>query len=211
MSQFNTQEGCRVGRHRSCQGRAETGEEGPVATFAVELAHDTADGDVALGGLQTRLDGVDGEDGNPHGHTGGSACARHSREAQLPRGLARGRINGRHGPLDVLVCGKVGGGAGAVARKRGSAAAEDAADAALAVQLAHDVEASAVLGLLAGLELLLALDLQDDLDALKGGGDGRHGDGGEEAGSRDLRNGQAVGGDGGNIPDELFAKIVTPE
>ena len=80
------------------------------------------------------------------------------------------------------------------------------------VELADDVEAAAVFWLLAGFERLLALDLEDDFDALKGGGDCGHGDGGEETCCGDLGDGEAVGGgDGGDGGDDLFADVVAPE
>jgi hypothetical protein len=48
--------------------------------------------------------------------------------------------------------------------------------------LSHDVYAAAVFGFLAWSEGFLALDLEEHFYALEGGGDGCHGDGGEEAG-----------------------------
>ena len=54
----------------------------------------------------------------------------------------------------------------------------------------------------------MALDLEEDFDALEGGGDEGHGDGAEEAGEGDLRD--AVGGWGGGREgvDEAFAHVV---
>lgn len=211
MSQLDTQEGGGVGRDGTGQGRTEAGEEGLEAAAAVELADDTTKSDVALGGLEARLDGVDGEDGNPHGNTGSTTGGDDGADAEVAGGLAGDGVLGAEGALDVLVGGKVGGGAGAVAGEGGDAAAEDGADAALLVELADDVEAAVVFGLLAGAEGLLALDLEDDLDALKGGGDGGHGDGGEETGGGDLADGEAVWADLGDAADYLLADTVAPE
>ena len=211
VCQLDTQKGSGIRRHCSCQSGSESWEEGSETTLAVQLADDSADADVALGRLQPRLDGIDGEDGNPHGHTSGGAGTGDGREAEVSGGLAGDGVLGAQLPLDVLVGGKVGSRAGSVAGQSGHAAPEDAAHAALAVQLTHHVDAAAVLGLLAGRELLLALDLQDDLYALEGGRDGGHGYGGEEAGGGDLGDGQAVGGHGGKVANELLAEIVAPE
>lgn len=211
VGQLNTEERRGVGGHGSRQGGTEAREEGLEATLAVQLADGAAEGDVALGSLEARLDSVDGEDGDPHGDTGGGSGAGDGRQAELAGGLAGDGVLGAEGALDVLVGGKVGGRAGTVAGKGGGAAAEDAAHTALTIELADDIETTAVLGLLAGGELLLALDLQDDLDALEGGGDGGHGDGGEETGGGGLSDGQTVGGDGGDVADELLAEVVAPE
>lgn len=197
MSQLDTQKRSSIGWNSTSQRRSETREEGLVATLSVELTNNTTQRDVALGSLQTRLDSIDREDGDPHGYTGSSSGAGNCGEAQLASGLSSNGILGAQFALDVLVGGEVGGGAGTVTGQSGNAAAEDAAQTALAVQAAGDVEAAAVLGLLAGGEGLLALDLEDDLDALKGGGDGGHGDGGEETGGGDLSNREAFGANGG--------------
>lgn len=211
MRQLNAQECSSVRRHRASERRSKAREEGLVAALAVQLADDASNGDVALGSLQTRLDGINREDWNPHGHAGTGSRAGNGRQAQLAGGLAGLGVRRAQLALDDLVGGEVGGAAGPVAGEGGGAAAEDGAYAALAVELAHDVEAAAVFGLLAGRELLLALDLEDDLDALKGGGDGRHGDGGEEAGSGELAGREAVGANGRGGADDLLAEIVTPE
>lgn len=196
MRQLDAQECSSVCRHRASERRSKAWEKGLVAALAVQLADDASDGDVALGGLQTRFDGIDWEDGNPHGHAGTGTGAGNGRQAQLAGGLAGLGVRRAQLALDDLVGGEVGGASGAVAGEGGGAAAEDGAQAALAVELAHDVEAAVVFGLLAGRELLLALDLEDDLDALKGGGDGGRGDGGEEAGGGELAGREAVGADG---------------
>lgn len=57
----------------------------------------------------------------------------------------------------------------------------------------------------------MALQLQLDLDALEGRGDGGHGDGGEETGGGDLGDGEARGGDLGEGADEVLADVVAPE
>lgn len=211
MRQLDAQEGGGVGGDGPRQGRAEAGKEGPDAALGVQLADDAADGDVALGGLQARLDGVDGEDGDPHGDSGGGTGAGDGGQAELAAGLAGGRVDGGQAALDVLVGGEVCGAPGPVAGQGCGAAAEDGAHAALAVQLAHDVQAAVVARLLARGEALV-LDLQDDLYALEGGGDGGHRDGGEEARGRDLGNGEgAVGGGLGRAADDGLAQVVAPE
>lgn len=57
------------------------------------------------------------------------------------------------------------------------------------------------------------MDLQNDLHALEGGGDGGHGDSGEEAGGGDLGDGEGAIGrsNGGDGSDEVFAEVITPE
>ncbi|KAI6759756.1 hypothetical protein HG530_010436 [Fusarium avenaceum] len=164
MSQLNTKESSGIGGHGTSKSGTETWEEGL----------DTA--------LAAGLDGVDGEDGDPHGDSGSCSGACNSCETELAAGLSSDRINRRHLALDVLVGGEIGSGTRSVTGEGSGAAAEDTADSTLLVQLADNVDAAVVLGLLARGKLLLALDLQDDLDALEGGGDGRHGNGGDETG-----------------------------
>lgn len=211
MRQLNAQECSSVRRHSTSECRSKAGEESLVATLAVEFANDASDGDVALSGLQTRLDGVNGEDGNPHGHTGTSTGACNGRQAQLASRLASLRVCRAQLALNNLVGGEVSSASGAVTSEGSSAAAEDGAQAALTVELAHDVETTVVLGLFAGRELLLALDLEDDLDALEGGGNGGHGNGGEETGGGELAGREATGADGRGCADDLLAEIVAPE
>ena len=212
MRQLDTQESSSISRHRSRQRGRKAREEGLVTARPVKLLHHTTNRDVALRSLQPALDGIDREHGDPHSHTGTGTRNGNRAQAKLAASLAGNGILGRQRLLDVLVRGEVGGGTGTVARERGDGATEDGTDTALAVKLAHDVHAARVLGLFAGGKLLLALDLQDHLDALKGRGDGRHGDGGEEAGGGDLGDGQvAVGGDGGGGAHDLLAEVVAPE
>lgn len=213
VSQLDTQEGGSVSGHGTRQRRADTREEGLEAALAVQLLDDSANGHAGLGArLQTALDGINGENGDPHSHTGTSTSNGNGRQTQLAVGLASDGVLGGELLFDVLVGGKVGGGAGTVAGKGGNAAAEDGADTALFVEVADDIDGAVVLGLLARLEDLLALDLEDDLDALKGGGDGGHGNGGQETGSGDLANGEgAVGVGGGEVADDLLADIVAPK
>lgn len=211
MSQLHAQKGSSIGRNSTSQRRSKAREERLVATLSVKFTNNTTQRDVALGSLQTRLDSIDGEDGDPHGDTGSSSGAGNCRQTQLASRLSGNSILGAQFALDVLVGGEVGGGSRTIAGKSGDAAAEDAAQTALAVQAAGDVETTAVLGLFAGGESLLTLDLEDDLDALKGGGDGGHGDGGEETGGGNLSNRQAVRADGGGGRDELLAEVVSPE
>lgn len=212
VRKLNAKEGSRVGRNRTSNRGPKPREEGADTAPGIQLADDAPDGDGPLRGLETRLDGINGENGRPHGHTGGRAGSRDGEEAQLALRLAGDGVARGEAALDVLVGGEVGGGAGAVAGEGGGGAAEDGADAALAVELADDVGGSGVAGLLARLEVL-GLHLQDDLDALKGGGDGSHGDGGEEAGGGGLADGEGgvgvfVGREGA---DDGFAEVVAPE
>lgn len=211
VSQLDTQECSSIGRDGTGEGRTESGEECLVAATAVNLANDAAEGDVAFGRLEARLDGVNGEDGDPHGDAGGTTGGDDGAEAQVAGGLAGDGVLGAEPALDVLVGGEVRGGAGPVAGESGDAAAEDGAQAALTVELADDVDAAAVLWLLAGGKRLLALNLENNLDALKGGGDGGLGDGGEEAGGGDLADGEAVGADAGDAADNLLADTISPE
>lgn len=76
--------------------------------------------------------------------------------------------------------------------------------------MADDVEAVCVAGFFPGGEGFLALDLEEDFDALEGGGDEGHGDGGEEAGGGDLGDGEGGvgGGLGGEATDEGFADVI---
>lgn len=211
MGQLDAEKGSCVGGNGTSQSRSEAREKGSVSALSVEVTNDTAKRDVALGGLQARLDGVDGEDGDPHGHTGSGTGAGNGRQAQLAGGLSGDGILGAQDALDVLVGGEVGGRSGTITSKCGHAAAEDAAQASLGVQLADDVDTTVVLGLLAWRKLLLALDLQNDLDALKGRGDGRHGNRREETSRGDLGDGEAVRADGGRGRDDLLAEVVAPE
>ena len=102
VSQLDTEEGSRVGRHGSGEGRPEAGEEGLVAALGVQALDDAANRDVALGRLQPALDGVDGEDGDPHGDTGTGAGAGDGRQAELAGRLARDGVDGGELLLDVL-------------------------------------------------------------------------------------------------------------
>ena len=210
VRQLHAQEGCRVRRHGTRQGRANTGEEGLEAAGGMDALDRAADRGAALGRLQTRLDGVDRENGDPHSNTGGTTSSHNSRQRKRARETGL-RVLGRQFPLHNLVCSEVGGGAGAVAGEGHGRATEDGANAALLVQLADDVNTARVLGLLAGSELLLALDLEEHLHALERGSDERHGDGGEETGGRNLCDGELVVVDGGEGLDELLANVIAPE
>lgn len=140
VRQLDAQECCRVGGHGSCQRRAEAGEERAQTALAVYLTNDTANRHIALRRLQPRLDRVDGENRDPHGHTGGGASTRNGRQAELTRGFARSRVHGGQFPLDILVRGKVGRGAGAIAGQGGGGSAEDGAQATLTVERADDID-----------------------------------------------------------------------
>lgn len=189
MRQLDAQKGRRIRRHGSGQRRAKAREKRAQPSLAVHLTNNTANSNIAtLSRLQPRLDRIDGEDRDPHGHTSRRTGARNRRQAKLARGFSRSRVHGGEFPLDVLVRGEIGGRAGPVAGQGSSGAAENGANAPFAVELADDVDTARVAGLLARLELLV-LDLEDDLDAFEGGGDGGHGDRGEETCGGDLGDG----------------------
>jgi hypothetical protein len=206
MGQLDAQESRSVGRHSSSQGRAKARKESLDTSSPIDFSNDTSYGGFPLCALQPRLDSVDGEDGDPHGHSSGSTSTRHSAETELTAFRS-------HLPLDILVGGKVGGAAGAVSRQSGHRAPKDAADSAFFVQLPDNIDAPGVAGFLAGEERLLSLDLEEHFDSFEGCGDQRHGDGGEEAGSRDLRDreGCVFLGLGGEAFDQGFAGVEAPE
>lgn len=168
------------------------------------------DGRAALCALQPALNGIDRENGDPHGNTRGTARHHDGRQRELP-GFTRHGILWCELPLHDFVRSEVTRGAWPVTGKRHGRPTEHGAHAAFLVQLTHDVDAARVFGLLAGGELLLALDLKQDFDALEGSGDERHGDSAEEAGGRDLGDGEGVVFDGGEGGYELLADIIAPE
>ena len=213
VSQLDTQESRRIRRNSPSKRGTETREESLETTLGVHLANDAAKSDVTLGSLKAGLDGIDREDRNPHGYTSSGTSAGNSEERKLALGLSGDGILRSQTTLDVLVSSEVSSRTGAITGEGSSGAAEDGAETALAVELADDVEGTGVLGLFAGGEGLLALDLEDDFDALEGGGDEGHGDGGEEAGGGDLADGEGGvgGGCGGEVADEGLAEVVTPE
>ena len=79
-------------------------------------------------------------------------------------------IFGSEGHFEILIGDEVGGGGGHVAKQSGAGAAEDGADAALAVQLAHDVQWAGVVLAAAHHRAahLIGLNLQQTFDALAG-------------------------------------------
>ncbi len=81
--------------------------------------------------------------------------------------------------------------------------------------MSHDIYAAGVFGFFAWSELFLALDLKQDFDALKRGGDERHGDGGEEARGADLADAvlrdSVLVGNRREVLDKGFADAVAPE
>lgn len=207
MRQLDPQKSRRIRWHRPRHRGPHPRKKSPQTPTRIQPPDRPANRRSPLRALQAALDGIDGEDGDPHGHARGAARRHHGRQTQLPAPVAVG-VDGRHRALDVFVRREVRGRAGPVARERHGRAAEHAADAAFFVQLAHDVEATGVAGLFAGGELLLALDLEEHFDAFEGGGDEGHGDGGEEAGAGDLRDAVLVVGDRGEGLDEAFAHVV---
>lgn len=189
MRQLHTQERRRVRRNSPRQRRAHAREKRPQTAPGIQAADGPADRGPPLGALKPALHRVDGEDGNPHGHASGAARDDDGFQAELPARHAV-VVQGGEFPLDILVGGEVGGGAGPVSSEGHGGTAEDGADAAFFVELANNVGAAGVAGFLAGAEGSLALDLEEDFDALEGGGDEGHGDGGEEAGGGDLGDGE---------------------
>lgn len=209
LRQFDAQESRRIRWHGSGQRWAQTREERLEPATRMDLPDGARNRRIALRALQPALDRINWEDGDPHSHTSRTTGGHDGRQTQLA-GCAI-RVLGGQAALDDLVGGEVGGAARSVAGKGHGGAAEDGADAALFVELANDVEAAAVLWLLAGRELLLTLDLEEHLDTLEGRGNERHGDGGEEAGGGGLRDGELVVVHGADRGDELLADVVTPE
>ena len=184
MRELHSQESRRVRRNRSCHSRRHTREESLEASASIQLLDRARNGRVTLSTLQAALDSVDGEDRDPHGDTGRATGRHDGGNAELARLAVL--VLGRQPALDRLVRGEVDGRAGPVARQSHYRSAVDRSDSALFVQLAHDVGAARVFGLLAGAQLFLALQLQEHFHALEGCGDDGHGDGGEEACGTDL-------------------------
>lgn len=213
MGHLDPQKRRRIRGDRPRERGPETGKESPIPAFGPELPHHTTNTRVGAlgGGLQPALDGIDGEDGDPHGDAGGASRDGDGAEAQLALRLPRRGVDGRQAALHVLVGGEVGGGAGGVAGEGGGGPAEHGRDAALAVELARHVDAAAVLGLFSRLQVL-RLRLQDHLDPLEGRRDQRHGEGAEGPRRRDLRYGEgAVGGGRRCRRYDLLAEFVAPE
>lgn len=180
-------QGSSVGGHSTSQSRSKSREEGLVSTAGVYGSDGTADSRLTGGTLQAGLDGVDRENRNPHCDTGSTTSSNDSREGKFTGDVSIG-VLGSESTLDILVRGEVGGRTRSVTGQGHGATPEHTAHTTLLVQLAHHIHATGVLGLLARGEGLLALDLQEDLDTLKGRGDKGHGDGGEETGGGDLSN-----------------------
>lgn len=207
MRQLDPQKSRRIRRHRPRHRRPHPREKRPQPPTPIQPPHRPPNRRPPLRTLQPALNRIDRKHRDPHGHAGGPPGRHHRRQTQRARRLPVG-ILGRHHALDILVGGEVRGAARPVAGERHQRAAEDGADAAFGVELADDVEAAGVAGLFAGAEGFLALDLEEHFDALEGGGDEGHGDGGEEASEGEL--GDRVGGGrgGGEGVDEAFAHVV---
>lgn len=201
-----------VGRNSTSQGRTKPGEECLHTTAGVDRADRTADGRTARSTLHARLDGVDGEDGDPHGDTSSTTSRQDGGHRELPGDVAV-LILGGEGALDVLVGGEVGGRSGTIPSERHGATPEDTADSTLLVQLADDIHSTGVLGLLAGWGWVLTLDLEQHLDTLERRRDQGHGDGGEETGSRDLANcvlrGVVLNPHSGEAAHERLTQVIT--
>lgn len=209
VRQLHPQKCRRIRRHRPRQRRPNPRKKRLHPPTPINTPDHPPDRRPPLRALQPRLHGIDREHRDPHRHARGPSRRHHRREAQIARGFPV-RVFGRHFPLYVLVGREVCGASGAVTRERHYAPAEDAADAAFAVELPDDVESAGILGLFVGGEGLLALDLEEHFYALEGGGYERHGDGGEEACGGHLGDGEGLvgGGCGREAPDEGFADVV---
>lgn len=214
VRQLDTEESGGVCRNSSGQGRAKAGEEGLDSATGKDTLDGAADGGPTFGRLQSRLDGVDGEDGDPHGNTRSTTSSHDCGQAQFSGGIAVG-VLGAETALDILVDGKVGGGTRTITSQSHGTASKHRPNTTFLVELSDDIDTAIVLGLLAGGQLFLALDLEKNLDSLKGGCDEGHGDGGEEAGGTDLADGVLGGivldGDGGKVVDQSLAHVITPE
>lgn len=210
LRQFHTQERRRISRHRPSHRRSNTREESLEATTTIQLPRHTTNAHIPRTRLQLALDRVDGKHGDPHRDTRRTARGHDGRQTEVTSGLAVG-VFGAQVALRGLVRREVENGARTVAGQRHGGSAEDRPQAAFLVQLAHDVDAAGVLWLLARRELFLALDLQEDFDALEGRRDQRHGDRGEEACCADLGGAELVVLDCGEGSDERFAHVVAPE
>jgi hypothetical protein len=209
MRQFDPQKRRRIRRHRPRHRRRKPWEKRPQPPISIQAPHRPPDRRPPLRALQPALDRIHRKHRDPHRHARARPRHRNRTQTQLPLRLPL-RVLRRHPPLRVFISREIRRGAGPVARERHGRAAENAADAAVLVELADDVDATGVAGFLAGGERLLALDLEEDFDALEGGGDEGHGDGGEEAGGGDLGDGEGGGGGGlgGEGADEGFADVV---
>jgi len=205
---------CGVGRHSSSQSRSESWEESLQSTVTVHRPDGTSNGRSAFSTLHPRLDGINREHRNPHGDTGGTTSSQHSRHGQFARDVPP-LILRSQAAFDVFVGGKVRGGSGTVTRQGHGTTTENTAQTTLLVQLFNDVQSAGVFRLLAGWRRVLALDLEENLDTLEGGGDQGHGDRGEETGGGDL-----VDGELGSVvfdahlrkaADDCFTQVVTPE
>lgn len=181
VSQLYAKKSRRVRWDRPCQRRPYPREKCPEPSSSVQATHRASDGRFPFGALQSALDRINWEHGDPHGHPGRPSSHHHGRQAQISTGLPV-RVERSQSSLDILVRGEVDGTSGPVSGERHGRPAEHAADPAFLVELPHDVEGIGVAGIFAGRERLLALDLQKHFHTLKGGGDEGHGDGGEEAG-----------------------------
>lgn len=210
MGQLYTSKRRRIRRDCTSHSGPDTREESLQATTRMDALDGAADRWPTLRTLQPGFDGVDGENGDPHGDTRSTTGDHDGRHAQRA-GLSCRGVFGREFPLDNLVGCKVKGRTGPVTRECHGRATEHGANAALLVQLPYDVDAARVLWLLARCALLLALNLQEHLDTLERGGDDGLRDGAEESGGRDLSDAELVVLDFRQARHELFADIVAPE
>lgn len=94
----------------------------------------------------------------------------------------------------------------------GGGIVEDGVDIVFVVELVDDVYVVVVFWFFFGGELFLILNLEDDFDVFKGGGNGGYGDGGEEIGGGNLGNGEVViWVDGRGGVDDVFVEVVVLE
>ena len=200
-----------IGRNSPEKSRTKTGEESLESSSSVQRTDRTANSRPTRVTLQSRLDRIDREDGDPHGNTS-TTTGGYNRRNRKFTGSIPVLIGRRQHSLNVLVRGKVGSGTGTITGQSHGAASKHATDSTFLIQLPHDVQTARVLGLLAGRRRVLALDLQKDLDPLKGSCYQGHGNGGEEPSRRDLGYGELRGpifhGDGRCGADNRFAQII---
>lgn len=180
MCKFNPKKSRRISRHSSRHRRPHSRKESLQPPTRIQPSDRPPYRGPSLRTLQPTLYRIDRKHRYPHRHPRRTP-RRHNRR-QTQRARIPIRVLRRQPPLQILVRRKIRRGPRPVSCQRHGAPSEHAPDAPLPVQLPHDVNAARIPRLLAGLELFLALDLQQHFHAFEGGRDERHGDGGEEAG-----------------------------
>jgi len=209
LRQLHPQKRRRISRNRPGHRWREARKKRPIPSLRPQRSK-RAPNRAPLRTLQPTLQRVNRKHRNPHRHTRRTTCRHDSRQTQIPARLPI-RIQRRQPSLDKFVRREIRRGSGPIPRQRHCAPAKHAAQPAGLIQLPHHVHLARVFWLLAWREGFLALDLEEDFDALEGGGYEGLRDGGEETGGGELADGEAGGGDGGEGADEAFAEVVAPE